>query len=52
MPRRHPLAEDCECLAAEDEFVYLAVHAAAHGFVRLMWLYDLKLLCAKYHDDD
>ena len=35
-------------LAAEDEFVYLAVHAAAHGFVRLMWLYDLKLLCTKY----
>ncbi len=31
-------------LAAEDEFIYLAVHAAAHGFVRLMWLYDLKLL--------
>jgi Uncharacterised nucleotidyltransferase len=27
----------------EDEFVYLAVHAAGHSFVRLMWLYDLKL---------
>jgi hypothetical protein len=36
------------CLAPADEFVYLAVHAAAHGFVRLMWLYDLKLLCRRY----
>jgi Uncharacterised nucleotidyltransferase len=35
-------------LRPEDEFVYLAVHAAAHGFVRLMWLYDLKLLCQRY----
>ena len=32
-------------LAPEDELVYLAVHATAHGFTRLMWLYDLKLLC-------
>jgi hypothetical protein len=32
-------------LAPEDEVVYLAVHATAHGFTRLMWLYDLKLLC-------
>jgi hypothetical protein len=35
-------------LAPEDEFVYLAVHAAAHGFSRLMWLYDLKLLCGRH----
>jgi hypothetical protein len=35
-------------LEPEDEFVYLAVHAAAHGYVRLMWLYDLKLLCRRY----
>ena len=35
-------------LALEDEIVYLAVHAAAHGFVRLMWLYDLKLLCRRH----
>ncbi len=32
-------------LAPEDEVVYLAVHAAGHGFMRLIWLYDLKLLC-------
>lgn len=31
-------------LAAEDELVYLAVHAAAHRFVRIGWLYDLVLL--------
>ena len=35
-------------LAPEDELVYLAVHAAAHAFIRLMWLYDLKLLCRRY----
>jgi hypothetical protein len=35
-------------LAPEDELVYLATHAAAHAFVRLMWLYDLKLLCRRY----
>jgi hypothetical protein len=28
----------------EDEFVYLAIHAAGHSFIRLLWLYDLKLL--------
>lgn len=31
-------------LAPEDEFVYLAVHAAGHACSRLIWLYDLKLL--------
>jgi len=29
---------------AEDEFLYLSAHAAGHSFVRLLWLYDLKLL--------
>jgi Uncharacterised nucleotidyltransferase len=28
----------------EDEFIYLAVHAAGHSFARLIWLYDLKML--------
>lgn len=31
----------------EDEIVYLAVHAAGHSFIRLVWLYDLKLLIMK-----
>jgi hypothetical protein len=38
-------------LAPVDEFVYLAVHAAAHGFIRLMWLYDLKLLLRRHATD-
>lgn len=39
-------------LAPSDEFVYLAVHAAAHRFVRLGWLYDLALLVATMSDDE
>ncbi len=31
-------------LAPDDELLYLAVHAAGHGFERLIWLYDMKLL--------
>lgn len=34
-------------LRAEDELTYLAVHAAQHLFLRLSWLYDLKLLVAR-----
>src|SRR5437868_831294 len=34
--------------APEDEFLYLATHAAGHSFIRLMWLYDLKLLVLRY----
>ncbi|MEA2751419.1 MAG: hypothetical protein QOI41_5562 [Myxococcales bacterium] len=30
--------------SAEDELVYLAVHAAAHRFGRLAWLHDLRLV--------
>jgi hypothetical protein len=35
-------------LAPDDEFVYLAAHAAGHLFLRLGWLYDLKLFLHKY----
>jgi hypothetical protein len=31
----------------EDEFIYLAVHAAGHSFARLLWLYDMKILIQK-----
>jgi hypothetical protein len=31
-------------LAPEDEFLYLAQHAAGHHFARAAWLYDLKML--------
>ncbi len=34
-------------LLPEDELVYLALHAAQHLFLRLSWLYDLKLLVAR-----
>jgi hypothetical protein len=42
----HQLTDTATVLvpAPEDEFVYLATHAAGHSFIRLMWLYDLKLL--------
>ena len=32
----------------EDDFLYLATHAAGHSFIRLVWLYDLKLLVERY----
>ncbi|MBV9945304.1 MAG: nucleotidyltransferase family protein, partial [Myxococcales bacterium] len=35
-------------LSPEDEFLYLAVHAAGHRFARLVWLLDLKLLLRQY----
>ncbi|OYT73227.1 MAG: hypothetical protein CFK52_02890 [Chloracidobacterium sp. CP2_5A] len=35
-------------LTPEDEFLFLCVHAAAHSFARLAWLFDLKLLLAKH----
>jgi hypothetical protein len=39
-------------LAAPDEIVYLAVHAASHRFIRMGWLYDLKLLIDRIDDAD
>jgi hypothetical protein len=42
----YPLGTSSSVLipSPEDEFIYLAVHAAGHSFCRLVWLYDLKLL--------
>lgn len=37
------LNHDVKLLGPEDEFVYLATHAANHLFLRALWLYDLKL---------
>jgi hypothetical protein len=44
--RPYALTSDVSVLvpAPEDEFIYLAAHAAGHSFCRLVWLYDLKLL--------
>lgn len=35
-------------LAPEDEFIYLATHAANHSFLRLSWLLDLKRYLTVY----
>lgn len=35
-------------LCPEDELVYLAVHAANHGFLRLSWLYDVSKYLERY----
>lgn len=39
-------------LSPEDEFLFLCVHLAAHHFVRLAWLFDLKLLLARHPEFD
>ncbi len=46
LERRRPALEfrSLAVLAPADELVYLAVHAAAHRFVRLGWLWDIRLL--------
>jgi hypothetical protein len=36
---------------AEDELIYLAVHAAAHRFGRLSWLYDIRLVVDRLSPD-
>lgn len=35
-------------LSPEDEFVYLAAHAANHAFLRVSWLVDLQVYLTKY----
>lgn len=42
--------EAARILCPEDEFVYLAVHAASHRFQLLIWLFDLKLLAIRHPD--
>ncbi|MGE0704949.1 MAG: nucleotidyltransferase family protein [Vicinamibacterales bacterium] len=44
------LSDTCSVLtpSPEDELLYLATHAAGHSFIRLVWLYDLKLLVRRY----
>jgi Uncharacterised nucleotidyltransferase len=39
-------------LAPEDEFLYLCVHAAGHGYERVSWLYDLKAFLRQHPDLD
>jgi hypothetical protein len=35
-------------LSPEDEILYLCVHATGHRFLRLSWLYDVKLLLLRH----
>lgn len=42
--RTHADWKAVRVLEPADELLYLAVHAAAHRFVRIGWLFDLKLL--------
>jgi hypothetical protein len=44
--RRYAFSDRCQVLvpSAEDEVIYLSIHAAGHYFVRLLWLCDLKFL--------
>jgi len=37
--------------SAEDELVYLAVHAASHRFGRLAWLHDVRLVVERLSPD-
>jgi len=37
--------------SVEDECLYLSAHAAGHSFIRLLWLYDLKLLTLRFSPD-
>lgn len=37
-------------LSREDEFLYLAVHAARHRFQKLRWLYELRLFVERHPD--
>lgn len=39
---------DVRWLSGEDEFLYLAVHAANHGFLRASWLVDLRQYLVRY----
>lgn len=43
---------DVWVLAPEDEFLFLALHAAKHAFHRLVWLFELKLYCLRYPELD
>jgi hypothetical protein len=50
--RRYRGLQAVRVLAPADEVVYLAVHAAAHRFIRLGWLYDLRLLIERMADEE
>lgn len=50
IPCAVPGWHEARVLAPEDEFLYLAVHAASHRFQLLVWLFDLKLFVLRHPD--
>ncbi|MBX3233254.1 MAG: nucleotidyltransferase family protein [Labilithrix sp.] len=53
--RRKERVRDFEAigvLSASDELAYLAVHAAAHRFGRIAWLYELALLVGRMSGEE
>lgn len=48
LPYRTQAGLSCYVLNPEDEFLYLCLHAAGHDFLRLAWLYDLKLFLRRH----
>ena len=40
------------CLNAQDQFLYLGLHALKHNFERLIWLVDLKTLVDGWQPED
>ena len=52
IPYQEPQIPPALILAPEDEFVYLSAHVATHLYLRLAWLYDLKLFALKHRNLD
>ena len=40
------------CLAPQDQFIYLGLHALKHNLERLIWLVDLRLLTSGWEEKD
>lgn len=48
--RKSPLGPDVHYLGKEDLFLFLAAHGARHGWSRLRWLLDIKMLLLQQPD--
>ncbi len=52
LPHRTVRGHETWLLAPEDELLFLCLHAAGHCYVRLAWLYEIKLLLRRYPNLD
>jgi hypothetical protein len=52
VPYRMQGGTTCRVLAAEDEVLYLCLHAAHHEFSRFSWLYDIWTFLGAHQDLD